>query len=783
MSKQGRSDPSTSAGLWKELMRRRVPHIVGAYFAGGWILLEFTDWAVNRWLLSPHITDFVVTVWLLMIPAVALLAWTHGAPGRDRWTRLEIVGVSLNLLLAVGLLFALFRGQDLGTATQSVTVEDEEGRTVEREIPKREFTRRVAVFAFVAEPEDRELAWLQFGIPWSVVLDLEQDSWVRAVTGFGEELGGESWLEPAHMPLARQREIARDRFLDYLLVGSIGGREGELEVTSRLYEAETGALRAEHSFVGSDGLDLADRVAAQLREDLDVPSGHIERTADLPVRELLSDSPVAVHAYFQAQYMRNRDAAANLRLLAAATGTDSTFALAQAALGEGYLAFNQPAQAYAAYETALRHEYRLSEKSRFQIKGRYFQITRQPDKALAVARLRTELYPDEPTAWDELGLILSDRGDTEGAVAAFENGHSLDRSSWGRVQALAGSYMNAGRPGDARRTYQAHGDRYPQRLAPIRALGDLHLQQGDFDGAAGQFERALLVDPNDIESLVALAGIAERTAQFEQARAYYDQAISASGSNEAMWSVGARLIGFFDLQGMTDSAIARLEALAGYLRSSQGQLLELQRRVDQIALYPRAGRPRRAYALLDTLRAELESPLTYFVPVAEALLYRELGDGPALEATIPEARLLYEDFGMTAADWIMLYLDAEARRFQDRCEEAIPLYERSAANMRPDLLGSIDVGLGGNPWIGLGACYRETGRYGEAATALGQSYSRLPADGRVLYQLALLYQAMGDRPEAMRYLNGAVHVWRNADPDHAPAARAKATLAAWEGRG
>jgi hypothetical protein len=46
-------------------MRRRVPHILGAYFAGGWILLEFTDWAVGRWVLSPHITDFVVTAWLL----------------------------------------------------------------------------------------------------------------------------------------------------------------------------------------------------------------------------------------------------------------------------------------------------------------------------------------------------------------------------------------------------------------------------------------------------------------------------------------------------------------------------------------------------------------------------------------------------------------------------------------------------------------------------------------------------------------------------------------------
>ena len=71
----------------------------------------------------------------------------------------------------------------------------------------------------------------------------------------------------------------------------------------------------------------------------------------------------------------------------------------------------------------------------------------------------------------------------------------------------------------------------------------------------------------------------------------------------------------------------------------------------------------------------------------------------------------------------------------------------------------------------------------DAANALSESYSRIPADARVLLQLALLYRDMGDRAEAMRYLNGAVHVWRNADADHVLASEARALLAQWEGRG
>ncbi len=764
-------------------MRRRVPHIVGAYFAGGWILLEFTDWAVGRWVLSPHITDFVVASWLLMIPAVALLAWTHGAPGRDRWTRLEIGGIAANLIVAAAVMFGLFQGRDLGAATTTVTVLDEDGRSVERDIPKREFMRRVAVFAFVNESDDSGLDWLQLGAPWSLTLDLEQDDWIRPVTGFAEELSGEGPFSPTHLPLSQQRELALDRFLDYLIVGSIQGSGDSLVLGSRLYDAKTGTMMAERVFEGSHPLDLVDRVSSQLREDLDIPSGHVARTADLPVRELLSDSLVAVRAFLQAEYAEGRDAAANLRLLAAATGTDSTFALAQAALGEAYIAFNQPEDAYAAYEAALRHEYRLSERSRFEVKARYYQITRQPEKTLAIARMRTDLYPTDPSAWDVLGIVLINQADNEGAVEAFEQGRVLDPSSWSRVQLLGQAYMNAGRMDEAERTYQRHADRYPERLAPIRAIGGMYLQQGRFTPAAGQFEKALLVDPNDFPSLVAMADISERTADFEKARAFYDRAISASRTTDQMWQVGGRLVAHFDLQGMTDSAIARNEALSGYIRSSQGRVPELQHRLNTIALYPRAGRPAQARALLDTLRSELEPPLTLLVPVAEALLLRELGQGERLEAKIPEARRLYEELGYASLEWTMLYLEAEARRLQGRCADAIPMFEQAAGAMQVGLLGETDVGLGGNPWLGLGMCFRELGRHGDASNALGESYSRLPADARVLLQLAYLYRDMGDRVEALRYLNGAVHVWRNADPDHVLAAEANALLSEWEGQG
>ena len=41
--------------LSQDLMDRRVPHILGFYFAAGWGILQFVDWSANRYILSPHL--------------------------------------------------------------------------------------------------------------------------------------------------------------------------------------------------------------------------------------------------------------------------------------------------------------------------------------------------------------------------------------------------------------------------------------------------------------------------------------------------------------------------------------------------------------------------------------------------------------------------------------------------------------------------------------------------------------------------------------------------------
>jgi hypothetical protein len=90
--------------------------------------------------------------------------------------------VPVNVAAAALILWLGFGGKDLGAATKSVVVEDEDGNRVERVVPKSEFRKRFALFFFDNASGQADLDWLQYGLPLAIDLDLEQDLFVQTAT-------------------------------------------------------------------------------------------------------------------------------------------------------------------------------------------------------------------------------------------------------------------------------------------------------------------------------------------------------------------------------------------------------------------------------------------------------------------------------------------------------------------------------------------------------------------------------------------------------------------------
>ncbi len=91
-------------GWFHRLIRRRVLQWLGAYMAGGWLLVELALVLKERGILSELAFDIVLISYLAGAPVVFVLAWYHGRTGRQRVERREFVLLAIVLMIWLALL-------------------------------------------------------------------------------------------------------------------------------------------------------------------------------------------------------------------------------------------------------------------------------------------------------------------------------------------------------------------------------------------------------------------------------------------------------------------------------------------------------------------------------------------------------------------------------------------------------------------------------------------------------------------------------------------------------
>jgi len=173
-----------NTSFFKEIIQRRVQQIVGVYMAASWGIIQFIMWLVDEFVLSHFLPQFTFVLLLSMLPTAILLSYYHGKPGRDKWTKVEKIGVPLNIIFTIVIVLFFFRSKELGATEKKITIYDETGNKIERSIVKNQFRKKVAIFAFENTSKDTSLDWLCFGLPFLVNYDLQQDMYIDVQTSY-----------------------------------------------------------------------------------------------------------------------------------------------------------------------------------------------------------------------------------------------------------------------------------------------------------------------------------------------------------------------------------------------------------------------------------------------------------------------------------------------------------------------------------------------------------------------------------------------------------------------
>jgi len=185
-----------------------------------------------------------------------------------------------------------------------------------------------------------------------------------------------------------------------------------------------------------------------------------------------------------------------------------------------------------------------------------------------------------------------------------------------------------------------------------------------------------------------------------------------------------------------------------------------------------AGREAFAFRQLDSLRAGLPSPYDDLYGVLYVSAIAESGDLERAREELDRGKAGIAALGYEALESYAAYGSGLIREQEGDCHSALESYRQAVSLSPAELLFA----------AALGRCQRTLGDL-EAAEATFQSVLKVvPADAKVRYELALVYENMGRAADAIEQLEAAADIWKDADPDYMPAQRAQAKLAELQAR-
>ena len=94
----------------KELLSRRIPQILGSYFIASTSMILFLDWLKVNYAFPKEFITLALFGVVSILPSVIILAYFHGAPGKDEWTKIEKIGVPINIIFIFSILVIGYKG-------------------------------------------------------------------------------------------------------------------------------------------------------------------------------------------------------------------------------------------------------------------------------------------------------------------------------------------------------------------------------------------------------------------------------------------------------------------------------------------------------------------------------------------------------------------------------------------------------------------------------------------------------------------------------------------------
>ncbi len=256
-----------------------------------------------------------------------------------------------------------------------------------------------------------------------------------------------------------------------------------------------------------------------------------------------------------------------ITLLKRAVALDQKFALAQATLGEAYLALYRNTKDPTAVEEAVaacRTAARLDESlPHVQITlGLINMATGKYEKAVTAFQKAIELSPSDAQALVELGRAYAKLQKAAEAEAAYRKAIALQPDYWLGYSRLARFYWLQSRHREAEQEYRKALELTPENYLLLNDLGALYFDLSRWDEAHLMFERSEAAKPN-YRAYSNLATLASRRGNSREAATMLEKALAIDDLDYVLWgNLGSEYRRIPDQEAKAHQALSKAIELA-----------------------------------------------------------------------------------------------------------------------------------------------------------------------------------------------------------------------------
>ncbi len=312
--------------------------------------------------------------------------------------------------------------------------------------PSETSRHRVVLTYFTNQSGNPDDDWLSQSLPEMLTTDLVQAGGLEVISTqrLYDLLAMSGRSDVATLDRGTATELARWAGAGVVIGGSIFRSGSRYRIDVQAHDTTSGQVVAASRVEGDDVFQMADQLAADLREGL-----QIAVVGDQQLDELTTSSPQAYRLYAHGirlyEHLRYAEAAAEFRMALAA---DPSYVTAQLRLGMSLIMSGERDDGMLWIGRAAGRAASMPEQERLLAEGLQAQFV-EGDQALAEQRLRelVRLRPQEvePLVW--LAQNVSD--DPLEAIKPLRSAIDLDPNDPFAVAALVGQLRALGLPDDA----------------------------------------------------------------------------------------------------------------------------------------------------------------------------------------------------------------------------------------------------------------------------------------------------------------------------------------------